>query len=266
MNDQSATASAAADHPSRPSGAAPPLTEQLLGIARISDLEEMASGVAHELNQPLGAIVTFAQAGERMLQRPDAPLDSVREVLQLISKEALAAGAGIRRMRQLFARGAMTKVRCSMTETLAALAPLLTELARQYPRAAGGHMRVELELQPALPRVSIDRLRVQHVVCALTTNALEASVAVADADCVRIVAAGDRYTVEVSVLDAGAGIAPAQQAQIFHPFFTTKPAGTGLGLASSRAIIEAHEGSIGFAAADPRGTRFWFKVPACEQE
>jgi signal transduction histidine kinase len=123
-----------------------------------------------------------------------------------------------------------------------------------------------LDLQPELPQVSIDRLRVQHVVCALATNALEASVAVADADCVRIVVTGDRYTVEVSVQDAGAGISAAQQGQIFHPFFTTKPSGTGLGLASARGIIEAHEGSIGFAAIEPRGTRFWFKVPACEQE
>jgi C4-dicarboxylate-specific signal transduction histidine kinase len=154
LDDQSATASAAADHPANPVAAAPPLAEQLLGIARISDLEEMASGIAHELNQPLGAIVTFAQAGERMLQRPDAPLASVREVLQLISKEALAAGAGIRGMRQLFARGTMSKVRCSMTETLEELTPLLTALARQYRHEAGGPVRLDSSwtCSPSCPR------------------------------------------------------------------------------------------------------------------
>jgi len=253
------------EHTTGPAIAVPPLTEQLLGVARTAALEEMASGIAHELNQPLGAIVTFAQAGERILQRPDAPLTSVREVLQFISKEALAAGAGIQRMRQLFARGTLSKVRCSMADTLQELAPLLDSLASQYRREGGGQVRVELELQPELPQVSIDRLRVQYVVYALATNAFEASTS-GTAERIRIVAGGDRYAVEVSVQDAGPGIPPAQQAQIFHPFFSTKPSGTGLGLAAARAIIEAHEGSIGFVATEPNGTRFWFKVPVGEQE
>jgi C4-dicarboxylate-specific signal transduction histidine kinase len=222
-------ASEAQDGCAGPTGVPQSLPEQLLAVARSAALEEMASGIAHELNQPLGAIVTFAQAGERILQRPNAPLASVLEVLQLISKEALAAGAGIRRMRQLFARGALNKTRCSMAEVIHELAPLLEPLAAQ------AQVTFELDLQAELPQVSIDRVRVQHVICALARNAFDANVAAAGAPApVRIIAGGDRYAVEVTVIDAGPGIPPAHQAQIFHPFFTTKPHGTGLGLACCR--------------------------------
>jgi signal transduction histidine kinase len=122
-----------------------------------------------------------------------------------------------------------------------------------------------MDLQPGLPKVRVDRLRVQHVLFTLTQNAFEACAPVAGArPTVRIGTHGDRYGVEVSVLDPGPGIAPEHRAQIFHPFFTTKSAGTGLGLASARAIIEAHQGTIGFDATG--GTRFWFKLPASEQQ
>jgi signal transduction histidine kinase len=260
LNETGATSSATQDSSAGPAAVATSLPEQLLEVARRVALEEMASGIAHELNQPLGAIVTFAQAGERLLQRPDVPLASVREVLQLISKEALAAGAGIRRMRQLFTRDALSTTPCSMAEIIQELAPCLERLANK------AQVRLELDLQPNLPQVSIDRLRLQHVIWALVRNACEASVAAAGPPApVRITAGGDRYAVEVTVIDAGSGISPPLQAQIFRPFFTTKPHGTGLGLAAARAIIEAHEGSIGFMA-EPDGTRFWFKVPSCEQQ
>ena len=85
-----------------------------MAISRASVLEEMASGIAHELNQPLGAIVTFAQTGERMLKRPDIPIQNTIEVLQLIGKEALAAADGIRRIRSLFTPEGWAKSRCSM--------------------------------------------------------------------------------------------------------------------------------------------------------
>src|SRR5262249_54574504 len=163
--------SEALDRPAEAGAALTPTPEQLVRVARAAALEEMASGIAHELNQPLGAIVTFAQAGERLLPRPDAPLSSVREVLQLISKEALAAGAGIQRMRQLFTRGEPSKVRCDMAEVIHELAPHLIRLAAQ------AQVRLDLDPQPDLPAVSIDRLRLQHVICVLAINAFEASAA-----------------------------------------------------------------------------------------
>ena len=238
-----------------------PLLERLMALSRASALEEMASGMAHELNQPLGAIVTFAQAGERILNQPQASIASACEVFQLISKEALNAAAGIRRLRSRFNREALEMTACSIAEVVRELAPVLQLLAAQ------ADAQVALDLQPDLPKVSIDRLRVQHVLFTLAQNAFDAST---QSDCpqrqVSIRVTGDRYGVEVSVSDSGPGIAEAHRAQIFNPFFTTKLHGTGLGLASARSIIEAHEGSIGFEVLGEYGTRFWFRVPACESQ
>ena len=238
----------------------PPLLDQLMAISRASALEEMASGIAHELNQPLGAITTFAQAGERLLSRPDATLESARQVFQFISKEALAAAEGIRRMRRLFQRDSIAKTPCSVAEVINELTPALDLLASEVG------IRLRVDMAADLPFVAIDRLRIQHVLYTLAQNAFDASSGkVADEPTsVRIVATGDRYGVEISVIDAGSGIAPEQRAEVFHPFFTTKSQGTGLGLASARAIVQAHEGTIGFESIDAGGTRFWFRLPAAE--
>lgn len=238
--------------------ARPPLLDQLMAISRSSALEEMASGVAHELNQPLGAITTFAQAGERLLNRPDASLESAREVFQLISKEALAAAEGIRRMRRLFNRDNIVKVPSSIGDVIHELSPALELLANE----AG--ITLDVRVDRGLPLVGIDRLRIQHVLYTLAQNAFDATQANAQRDhrVVVIAVSGDRYGVEIGVTDSGTGIPAEQRVQVFHPFFTTKPEGTGLGLASARAIVQAHEGTIGFAAMPSGGTRFWFRLPA----
>jgi C4-dicarboxylate-specific signal transduction histidine kinase len=238
------------------------LRDQLIAVSRASALEEMASGIAHELNQPLGAITTFAQAGERILSRPDASIASAREVFQLISKEALAAAEGIRRMRRIFQRDDFAKTTYSIEGVVRELAPALELLA------SDSGIQLIVDIAPQLTPVSINRLRIQHVLYTLSQNAFDAS-SKPDSSAlplVRIEVRGDRYGVEVAILDAGSGIAPEHRKQIFHPFFTTKAHGTGLGLASARAIIQAHEGSIGFEAMDSGGTRFWFRLPAAEQQ
>ena len=238
----------------------PPLLDQLMAISRSSALEEMASGIAHELNQPLGAITTFAQAGERLLNRPDASLESAREVFQFISKEALAAAEGIRRMRRLFNRDNIVKVPSSIGDVVHELSPALELLAN------GAGITLDVRVDRALPLVAVDRLRVQHVLYTLAQNAFDATQANPRANdrVVAIAASGDRYGVEIGVTDSGAGIPAEHRVQVFHPFFTTKSEGTGLGLASARAIVQAHEGTIGFDEASNGGTRFWFRLPATD--
>lgn len=237
-------------------GEGPPIFARLLEIARASALEEMASGIAHELNQPLGAIATYAQAGERMLGKSEPMVTAAVDVLKQINKEALGAGEGIRRIRKLFNREPVQKVRGSIGELLRELQPILQLSADR----AG--VTLEFNTAEPVPDVCIDRLRIQHVLFTLVQNALEASKSnTARPPVVRVAVANDRYSVEVSVTDSGSGIPSDAEHQVFRPFFTTKANGTGLGLASSRAIVESHEGSIGFKST-PDGARFWFTLPA----
>jgi len=232
------------------------ILNQLMEIARISALAEMASGIAHELNQPLGAIATFAQAGERMLNRPDPLVTGASDVFRQINQEALSAGEGIRRIRRLFDQEESTRARCQMSDVVAELMPVLEMLAA----GVGGNLQYEAAAD--LPPVFIDRLRIQHVLFALVQNAFDASAATTKSPSVRISIGGDRYAVETCVADSGTGISPEVQNLLFRPFFTTKARGTGLGLASSRAIIEAHEGKIAFESSPSGGSRFTFRLPA----
>lgn len=232
------------------------LIEQLMSIARVSALEEMASGIAHELNQPLGAIATFSQAGERMLSRPEPMTSATLEVLQHINREAMNAGEGIRRIRKLFNHAGSQRPLCSIREVSGELRPVLDLLASRY------EAKLHFHFAEILPLVAVDRLRIQHVLLTLVQNALETPVKAQTQNYVRIEVTSDRYCVQVAVTDCGLGIPEQHKPQVFKPFFTTKKEGTGLGLASSRAIIEAHEGSIGFDDVEGGGTSFWFRLPA----
>jgi len=234
------------------------ILKQLMEIARASALAEMASGVAHELNQPLGAIATFSQAGERMLNRPDPMVGRALDVFRQINLEALDAGEGIKRIRRLFEQELPTRTRCQLPELIAELRPVLDILAQR----TNGSVRVDVP--SSVPDLLIDRLRIQHVLYALAQNAVEASARISDPPSIRIDVSADRYTVETGVTDSGPGVPADLQGQLFRPFFTTKPQGTGLGLASSRAIIESHEGSIGFDNLPAGGSRFWFRLPLAE--
>ena len=227
-------------------------------IARASALAEMASGIAHELNQPLGAIATFSQAGQHMLNRPEPMVSRALDVFRQINLQALAAGEGIQRIRRLFGQELPKRTRCQLPELIAELQPVLDTLA--LPITGG----VCVDVSYPVPDLLIDRLRIQHVLCALAQNAVEASAQAKNAPAIRIDVSSDRYTVETGVTDSGPGVPADVHDQLFRPFFTTKPQGTGLGLASSRAIIESHDGTIGFANVPAGGSRFWFRLPVAE--
>lgn len=236
------------------------LLEQLLQVARTSALEEMASGIAHELNQPIGAITTFAQAGQRMLERPQPLIGPAAEVMRHISNEALNAGEGIRRIRSLFHGHHAERVACNLKDVIAELLPILELLASR------SGAKLQFSAQSSLPAVAIDRLRIQHVLFTLVQNALEAPTHDGAAPDVRIDLTGDRYGVVIAVEDQGLGIPEEAREQLFRPFFTTKPHGTGLGLASSRAIAELHEGSLDAENVTGGGTRFCLRLPASVNE
>lgn len=250
MSTPQTTAPPSQDDPS------PRLVEELLQIARLSALEEMASGFAHELNQPIGAITTFAQAGQRMLDRPQPMVQPALEVLHHVSNEALKAGEGIHRIRKLFGPTPTARAESVLADVVNELLPVLRLLAKRYATI------VSVDIAQDIPVVIIDARRIQHVLYTLVQNALEAQGGAPDDRRVRIEISGDRYCATVSVIDRGNGIADDVRGHLFRPFFTTKQNGTGLGLASSRAIVEEHDGTIGFDNIASGGTRFWFRLPA----
>jgi two-component system sensor kinase FixL len=130
------------------------LLNQLMEISRLSALTELASGIAHELNQPLGAIATFAQAGERMLNRAEPLVKETIDVLRQINDAALSAGEGIRRIRQLFEQDPSVRSSCQISELINELEPVLELFAQRV----GG--RLHIDSSPGLPAVMADRLRI----------------------------------------------------------------------------------------------------------
>jgi two-component system sensor kinase FixL len=233
----------------------PELVSQLMEIARLSALTELASGIAHELNQPLGAIATFAQAGELMLNREEPLVEQTLDVLRQITDAALSAGEGIRRIRRLFDQDSSVRASCEIPELIDELKPVLELFAKNV----GGQLRVDIN--SGVPAVMADRLRIQQVLVALVQNACDASALSDGVRKIGISTRSDRYMVETSVQDSGPGVPASIQRQLFRPFFTTKQRGTGLGLASSKAIVEAHEGTMGFENLSAGGSRFWFRLP-----
>lgn len=230
------------------------IIHRLMELSRVAALADMASGIAHELNQPLGAIATFSQAGDRLLNRPEPMVSRAREVFQQINQQAMSAGEGISRIRSLFNHAQQNRIRCHMDELVAELVPALQILA------GAADLLLKVDLQPSLPDVNVDRLRIQLVLFSLVQNALDASVDNGGTQ-VHIEIRSDRYAVETSVSDTGAGIPKELVDKVFRPFYTTKAGGTGLGLVSSRATIEAHGGTIGFERGTLAGSRFWFRLP-----
>lgn len=239
------------------------ILRQLVEIARSSALSEMAGAIAHEINQPLGAIATFSQAGDRLLNRADPVVGRALEVFRQINAEALAAGEGLRRIRTLVEPATPERVRSQIPRVIDELRPVLEIMAH----SAGIPFSVTVELPS--PDVLIDTLRIQHVIFALMQNALDACAEAQPASRIEpprieLSARSDRYAVEISVADGGCGIDPEDRPQLFRPFFTTKSRGTGLGLASSRAIVEAHEGTMGFEGLVAGGSRFWLRLPVLQ--
>ena len=233
------------------------LQERLMHVSRLAAVGEMAAGVAHELNQPLAAVANYAQACERLLGMPDADLEEVRDALRQITAQAVRAGDIISRLRGL------TRARESLGE-LTDINALILELADLIESDARLHESAcHFELAEGLAPLTLDRAQIQQVVFTLVRNAFEAlderplgarEVVVATARA----ADGD---VLIEVRDNGPGISAEIAQRLFDPFCTTKTAGTGLGLASSRTIARAHGGTLEHRPNTPDGACFLLRLP-----
>ena len=220
-------------------------------------LGEMSASIAHELNQPLGAIRNNAGAAEILIKADPPRLQEVAHILADIQRDDQRASDIIERIRKLLRKTPFEVRDMDLNETIE------DTLRLAAGEAADKAVVIRTELEPGLPRVSADRVQLQQVILNLVLNAIEAMHRQAAHEKVLTVRSArlNGKEVEVSVVDSGAGIPNESLAGIFDPFVSSKPGGMGLGLAISRSIIEAHGGAIRAENAAQAGAVFRFTLP-----
>jgi PAS domain S-box-containing protein len=231
--------------------------QELAHISRLSTMGELAASLAHELRQPLTAILSNAQAAQRFIAADSAQLDEVREILFDIIQDNSRAAEVIRRMRSL--------VKKEGVELLPIELPTIVQDVILLTRSDAmlHNIRVLVDVGPGLPPLRGDRVQLQQVLLNLLLNAFDAM-----QDCpanqreITVRAKRDGGQVEISLADHGTGLVADALEKIFEPFYTTKRDGLGMGLAISRSIIDAHGGRLWAKNNVDRGTTFGFTLPA----
>lgn len=237
------------------------LRQEIAHVGRVSMLGQLASALAHEINQPLGAILRNAEAAELFMQNESPDLDEVRAILADIRKDDQRAGSVIDRMRGLLKRHNLDKRAVDVVELVGDVVALVRA------DAAGRHVKLEVAVAENLPPVCADRVHLQQVLLNLIVNGMDALDEANSEDrrvCITALLCGPQ-TVEIAVSDSGCGIPTDKLAHIFDPFFTTKPNGMGMGLPISRTIIEAHGGRLWAENKNEGGTSFRFTLPIVEE-
>jgi len=237
------------------------LQSELVHISRLTAMGEMASTLAHELNQPLSAIANYLKGSYRLLaDSSDERSVTMRGALDKASEQALRAGQIIRRLRDFVARGESER----RVESITKLVEEASALALVGVKDQGIHVRFQFD--PAIDLVLADKVQIQQVLLNLIRNAVEAMQESPRRDLIVSSAPADDDMVTISVADTGSGIAPEMTSQLFQPFITTKRQGMGVGLSISRTIIEAHGGRIWADSNTAGGTVFRFTLRAVTKE
>jgi PAS domain S-box-containing protein len=230
---------------------------ELAHLSRVTMLGELSGSMAHELNQPLTAILSNAQAAQRFLARQPADLEEVRGCLTDIVAEDNRAGEIIRRLRLLLRKGEVQQQPVDVNDVAREVLNLIrSDLLNQG-------VATQMEFEPALPEVHGDRVQLQQVLLNLLMNACDAMTGRRHAERVVVVSTKplDEQRIRVSVTDRGTGIAKDKLETVFEPFFTTKSHGLGLGLSVCRSIITAHGGRLWATSELGQGATFHFTLP-----
>ena len=233
------------------------MTAELARVARVTALGELAASIAHEINQPLGAIGANAKAALNWLAVANPNLQLVGEALADIVTDSNRAGDVIQRIRQLTTKSDPRMSRLNLNDVIHDVVALVRSEVQRH-RAS-----LHLALAPTLPSTDGDRVQLQQVVINLVMNGVEAMGAVDDRARDLVIRSNvlDRDQVLVAVQDTGVGLDPRHADQLFDAFFTTKPAGMGIGLSISRSIIEGHGGRLWATPNPPHGATFQFALP-----
>ena len=231
--------------------------KEMAHTARLLELGEMATGIAHEINQPLAAIVSFAEACLRMMQSDTGDDDTIRGALEQIAEQGQRAGSIIHGLRQL-ARKADVPPEWVDVNTLVREVVML--IGHELRRA---DVRLELQLDDAVPQVKVSKVQLEQVILNLARNAIESMVSVEMRDRVLGIEAApeEGETVRVVVTDNGPGFCDDDLERVFETFFSTKSGGVGIGLAISRSILETHGGKLWAERTADCLTRFQCRIP-----
>ena len=237
------------------------LQDEIAHVGRVSMMGQLASALAHEINQPIGAILRNAEAAELFMQSKTPDLEEIRAILADIRADDQRAGDVIDRMRALLKRHVLDTQLLDLAELVGDVAKLA------QPDAATRHVKLTVNLPADLPPVRGDRVHLQQVLLNLILNGIDALNRAGPGN--RRVTVSARVdaarTVEIAVSDTGHGIAAEKLAHVFDPFFTTKPDGMGMGLPISRTIVESHGGRLWAENNNDTGATFRFTLPQAEE-
>ena len=232
------------------------LQSELLHVTRATAMGQMSSALAHELNQPLTAILTYSKAAAKMTGMVGTDPAELSGVLEKIAEQASRAGQIIRRLRAFVEKRDPLRV----PEDINKLVEESVSLGLSGVRDAG--VRVKVQLDPDAPLVKVDKIEIQQVLVNLMRNAAEAMMEVGRRELLVTTNRDSAKSVSVSVADTGSGLAPDVARRLFQPFVSTKPQGMGMGLSICRTIIEAHDGRLWADDNPGGGTIFRFRLPA----
>lgn len=232
------------------------MQSELVHVSRLSAMGEMASAIAHELNQPLTAIMNYAQATRRLADAADADRQgTLARLLDKTSEQARRAGQIIHRLRQFVVKGETERT----TEQINDLVEEASALA--LIGTGGRGIAVRRALASGLPPVFIDKVQIHQVITNLLRNSVDALAEVDRREIVIATRRANRHAVEIAITDTGPGIAPEVAARLFQPFVTSKPGGMGIGLSICRTIVDAHGGRLWATERRGGGTTFHVTLP-----
>jgi len=231
---------------------------ELAHASRVATMGQLMASIAHEVRQPIAAVVTNAQAGLNWLGAQPPDLEEVRQTLGCINRDGMRAGDVIGRIRALIKKAPSRKEELEINEAV------LEVIALTRAEVSKSGVSVRTQLAEGLPVIRADRVQLQQVILNLIVNAVEAMSGVGEGARELLINTGRDSSngVLISLRDSGPGLDPKGLDRLFEAFYTTKAQGMGLGLAISRSIIEAHGGRLWASANVPRGAVFQFTVPA----
>jgi two-component system sensor kinase FixL len=233
------------------------LQDELNHVARFTEMSQFSAALAHEINQPLAAIMNYVNVAKRLLALPGAQVKA-QEAVAKAGDQAERAAQIIRRLRDFVEKRDSKRT----IENINAIAEDAIALGLVGAKLA--NIKVRTEFAPHSPPVLVDRVQIQQVMVNLLRNASEAMANSPKRELTITTAGINGSAVEVAVADTGPGIPDEVASRLFKPFVTTKPGGMGIGLAISQSIVEAHGGSLGAAPNHGGGTVFRFRLPAAQ--